>query len=366
MADQAFDAILTAALKPMQDALYENILGGILGGDLKAAEQQVVAQQQAAAQGLATAGQQQQTAAQGLSGAGQTLLSAGQSLQVAAQAITSAAASGQAGQAATAATAASAGSPAPAGGEAASKEAADAAVDAAEKAKKQAKEADATNDKQKELQKALAGATQAFAGVALAVSGIEQIGKGGTYNTLMGLASIFGSIGSFASMFAGFKAEGGPVASGKAYWVGEEGPELFFPGASGQIVSNPNSQALMAGASTPWTQTRQLAANPFQASRAAADVQQRPSSPFDETRASVLGQQEVARQQDGGRALADALSSPADPLRVAFESTRINEVEYVTVDQFMRGMKDSAERGRALTLNALKNSVKTRRMVGMG
>jgi len=35
--------------------------------------------------------------------------------------------------------------------------------------------------------------------------------------------------------FGGFKAEGGPVRSGKSYIVGEEGPELFTPGSSGFV-----------------------------------------------------------------------------------------------------------------------------------
>lgn len=36
----------------------------------------------------------------------------------------------------------------------------------------------------------------------------------------------------------GFLADGGPVSSGRPYIVGEEGPELFVPGASGAIVPN--------------------------------------------------------------------------------------------------------------------------------
>ncbi len=36
----------------------------------------------------------------------------------------------------------------------------------------------------------------------------------------------------------GFRAEGGPVSGGSPYIVGERGPELFVPGASGAIVPN--------------------------------------------------------------------------------------------------------------------------------
>ena len=38
--------------------------------------------------------------------------------------------------------------------------------------------------------------------------------------------------------FGGPKAMGGPVSGGKSYLVGEEGPELFVPHASGTIVPN--------------------------------------------------------------------------------------------------------------------------------
>ena len=42
----------------------------------------------------------------------------------------------------------------------------------------------------------------------------------------------------FQGQFAGFAANGGPVQGGKSYIVGERGPELFTPGASGMITPN--------------------------------------------------------------------------------------------------------------------------------
>lgn len=42
-----------------------------------------------------------------------------------------------------------------------------------------------------------------------------------------------------------WKAKGGPLAGNRPYVVGENGPELFFPGASGSMLSNPNSLKLM-------------------------------------------------------------------------------------------------------------------------
>ncbi len=58
-------------------------------------------------------------------------------------------------------------------------------------------------------------------------------------NLFGGLA---GSSNSFLSgigaAFGGARAMGGPVSAGKSYLVGERGPEMFVPGASGQIVPN--------------------------------------------------------------------------------------------------------------------------------
>jgi hypothetical protein len=49
------------------------------------------------------------------------------------------------------------------------------------------------------------------------------------------LQPVFAAIGGD---FGGFRAEGGPVSAGQSYVVGEQGPELFTPGASGMITPN--------------------------------------------------------------------------------------------------------------------------------
>ena len=52
-------------------------------------------------------------------------------------------------------------------------------------------------------------------------------GKGG------GLAEAIAE--AAGSLFSGARADGGPVAAGGAYLVGERGPELFRPGSSGAV-----------------------------------------------------------------------------------------------------------------------------------
>ncbi len=44
--------------------------------------------------------------------------------------------------------------------------------------------------------------------------------------------------GLLGGIFGGFRAEGGPVQAGRAYVVGEEGPELMVPRSSGMIIPN--------------------------------------------------------------------------------------------------------------------------------
>ena len=53
-----------------------------------------------------------------------------------------------------------------------------------------------------------------------------------------GGSGIFGSIGSLLGSFGGGKATGGPVSASKWYVVGENGPEIFAPGANGSIIPN--------------------------------------------------------------------------------------------------------------------------------
>lgn len=53
--------------------------------------------------------------------------------------------------------------------------------------------------------------------------------------------------GPLQAIFGGARAMGGPVVRGRAYLVGENGPELFAPGRSGQIISNENMRGAGGG-----------------------------------------------------------------------------------------------------------------------
>lgn len=61
----------------------------------------------------------------------------------------------------------------------------------------------------------------------------KDLGAGGGGGLGGVFSAVLGSLG-----FGGARALGGPVSAGRAYLVGERGPELFVPGASGGIVPN--------------------------------------------------------------------------------------------------------------------------------
>ena len=56
-----------------------------------------------------------------------------------------------------------------------------------------------------------------------------------------------GLMAGFGALFGGGKAGGGAVKGGTPYLVGEKGAELFVPNTSGQIITNQNTEAMMAG-----------------------------------------------------------------------------------------------------------------------
>ncbi|APG63237.1 tail tape measure protein [Sphingorhabdus lutea] len=69
-------------------------------------------------------------------------------------------------------------------------------------------------------------------------SGIGTIFGASAGGQSVGISGILGSLGQVAAAALGApgRATGGPVSSGRAYMVGENGPELFVPSSGGNIV----------------------------------------------------------------------------------------------------------------------------------
>jgi len=74
----------------------------------------------------------------------------------------------------------------------------------------------------------------------------------------LSLSGMFSSAGNFLSGL--FKADGGPVAGGQPYIVGEQGPEWFVPNGAGSIIPNGKSPS-MPGGSDSSTATAQAPIN---------------------------------------------------------------------------------------------------------
>lgn len=143
---------------------------------------------------------------------------------------------------------------------------------------------------------------------------LAQIGSLLMTAGLNALAGPSGSGGILSFLGFGTRAGGGPVSANRPYIVGEKGPELFVPGASGGITNNHMMQSML---------------------RSPASYQ--------------------------------------SPMNFTFETTNIGGTEYVSRDQLEAAMaetrriaaRDGAKRGMSMTLDKMQHSPATRRRVGI-
>ena len=130
-------------------------------------------------------------------------------------------------------------------------------------------------------------------------------------------------IGTDVNYFSGgfnpssfFREDGGPVAANRPYIVGEKEPELFVPKTSGTIYNQDQMRSAMATYSEE-----------------------------------------------------NSVPVQTEPLSISLETTMINNEEYVTTEQFRKGMDESARQGAKLgeqrALNRLRQSRSTRNKLGM-
>jgi phage terminase small subunit len=106
------------------------------------------------------------------------------------------------------------------------------------------------------------------------------------FQTLISLGSKIG--GAIGGMFGGGRAAGGPVVGGTTYLVGEQGPELFTPSGSGNIIPN---GALGGGGSNVINITVNGAIDPISTARQITQILNREatlSGTFNKVGASLL------------------------------------------------------------------------------
>lgn len=90
-------------------------------------------------------------------------------------------------------------------------------------------------DGSRSLNDVLADMASRFADLALQATLLGQGPLAGLFGTKAAGGGVGGLIGA---LFGGFRAAGGPVSPGKAFVVGERGPELLVPKMSGTVIPN--------------------------------------------------------------------------------------------------------------------------------
>jgi len=88
-----------------------------------------------------------------------------------------------------------------------------------------------------------------------ALSGLGMMGGGGGGGGGDSLIPYSNAYTPAAMGYGGLMAEGGPTAGGRAYVVGEKGPEVFVPQTDGYVVPNhalPNNMLNQYSAFAPW------------------------------------------------------------------------------------------------------------------
>lgn len=157
--------------------------------------------------------------------------------------------------------------------------------------------------------------------------------------------------GFFSTLAQGFgykpRANGGPVLSGMPYLVGENGPELFVPGRTGNIVRADQTEALMAS---------RAALN--SGGSTSADV-------FTANREAMSASASLSRE----RYVERVLTSGASATEIKYSRVGSGDLPFVTEADMLQATRLAAQEGARLgqqrTIAALRNNPGTRRAVGV-
>ena len=188
------------------------------------------------------------------------------------------------------------------------------------------------------------------------------MGGGGAGGGLLG--SIFGlsgggggGLGGLLGGIFGGRAAGGNVDSGRAYPVGERGPEIFVPDSGGQIIPNHRTQAYAAmsrsvdGGTFPVTQ------------KGGTNIE--PSDPFAANKKILDSIATVSQKRNSEKSLS-AIGGSAE---IKYSRVNSGDLPFITEDDALRIAKQAemngAKMGQQRTLAALRNNPSTRRGIGI-
>ena len=205
------------------------------------------------------------------------------------------------------------------------------------------------------LMQGIGGAISTLGSIAMAAGAAQQMGKGGTYNTLMGLAGIFGAVSSVAG---GLSSLGGMFGGGAASLGTKAQGVNFNPKAFNmpKLVDAPIPSFAGGGYTGAGAMAGGMDGRGGFMAMLHPNESVVPGNAYAATAAAL----------EGG---AGAVSRPLNSEPIRLETRVINGIEYATVEQLQQATRQAevrgAERGRAMTLNSMRNSVKTRRQVGV-
>lgn len=109
--------------------------------------------------------------------------------------------------------------------------------------------------------KALMNLTKRLADAALQAALLGEGPLASLFGTKGAGGNVGGLIGALFSGFSGTRASGGSVSAGRAYLVGENGPEIMIPGRGGYVVPN-SAVAGAVGGGAPNVTVQQVFHNP--------------------------------------------------------------------------------------------------------
>jgi len=177
--------------------------------------------------------------------------------------------------------------------------------------------------------------------------------------------SAFNGFGSALNL-PGFKAGGGPVQGGSPYTVGEQGRELFIPNVPGRVIPsddyeaaraflgmNANGEGAVSEQEAMADSRNYVTNNSYSSSQAFSESQAALATSTSSTE-RVFERQMLERQ----------FSNPA-PIRLDVETTVINGIEYLTVEQGEAMTAAAVQQAKGQVFSDLKNRPAARRQVGM-
>jgi hypothetical protein len=173
------------------------------------------------------------------------------------------------------------------------------------------------------------------------------------------------------------RALGGPVFQGNEYLVGEQGPEVIRMGANGTVI--PADELYIPGLDDKGSSSAPPVGRYARRSNASSDMADGDSegSSYGDTyqrgsssttyvgnygRAVPYQRSETTREIDR---LERVTSNPSELPPIKYETTRVNEYDFVTPDQLEASNARTAKIARNQTIRELADSMKTRKRLGL-